>query len=112
MSGDRDGAGQVQTLTGPLPIADTLRIAKQIAEAIEYAHDRGIIHRDLKPANIKVTPDGSVKILDFGLAKAMAEAADSSLNLRGSMSPTLSLAATHAGVIMARPGTWRPNRRR
>jgi eukaryotic-like serine/threonine-protein kinase len=97
-----------QTLTGPLPIADTLRIAKQIAEAIEYAHDRGIIHRDLKPANIKVTPDGSVKILDFGLAKAMDEAADSSLNLRGSMSPTLSLAATHAGVIMGTAGYMAP----
>jgi serine/threonine-protein kinase len=88
------------TLTGPLPIADALRIARQIADAIEYAHDRGIIHRDLKPGNIKVTPDGSVKVLDFGLAKAMDDAADSTLNLHGSMSPTLSLAATHAGVIM------------
>src|SRR5262245_41871565 len=62
---------QGSTLAGPLPIADALRVAKQIAEAIEYAHDRGIIHRDLKPANIKVTPDGTVKVLDFGLAKAM-----------------------------------------
>ena len=88
------------TLTGPLPVADALPVVKQIAEALEYAHDRGIIHRDLKPANIKVTPDGSVKVLDFGLAKAMDDAGDSTLNLHGSMSPTLSLAATHAGVIM------------
>ncbi len=75
---------------------------------MEYAHDRGIIHRDLKPANIKVTPDGTVKVLDFGLAKAMDEAADSSLHLRGSMSPTLSLAATHAGVIMGTAGYMAP----
>jgi serine/threonine-protein kinase len=96
------------TLTGPLPMAEGLPIAKQIAEALEYAHDRGIIHRDLKPANIKVTPDGTVKVLDFGLAKAMDEAADSSLHLRGSMSPTLSLAATHAGMIMGTAGYMAP----
>ena len=56
---------------GSIPLDDALPIAKQIAEALETAHDRGIIHRDLKPANIKVTPDGIVKVLDFGLAKAM-----------------------------------------
>jgi serine/threonine-protein kinase len=88
------------TLTGPIPIADTLRIARQIADAIEYAHDRGIIHRDLKPANIKVTPDGSVKVLDFGLAKAMDVTSDSMSGVAGTMSPTLSLAATHAGLIL------------
>ncbi len=88
------------TLTGPLPIADALRIARQIADAIEYAHDRGIIHRDLKPANIKVTPDGSVKVLDFGLAKAMDVTSDSAIGVAGTMSPTLSLAATHAGLIL------------
>ena len=87
------------TLTGPLPIDDALRIARQIAEAIEYAHDRGIIHRDLKPANIKVTPDGTVKVLDFGLAKAMDDS-DSIASMTGTMSPTLSLGATYAGVIM------------
>ena len=96
------------TLTGPLPVGEALPIARQIAEALEYAHDRGIIHRDLKPANIKVTPDGSVKVLDFGLAKAMDDAGDSTLNLRGSMSPTLSLAATHAGVIMGTAGYMAP----
>ena len=54
---------------GPIPIDEALPIAKQIAEALEAAHEQGIIHRDLKPANIKVTPDGTVKVLDFGLAK-------------------------------------------
>jgi Tol biopolymer transport system component len=89
-----------RTLAGPLPIADALPIAKQVAEAIEYAHDRGIIHRDLKPANIKVTADGSVKVLDFGLAKAMDDSTDPVSNVLATMSPTLSLAATHAGVIL------------
>ena len=89
-----------QTLAGPLPLADALPLARQITEAIEYAHDRGIIHRDLKPANIKVTPDGSVKVLDFGLAKAMDDSTDPVTNVLATMSPTLSLAATHAGVIL------------
>jgi Tol biopolymer transport system component len=89
-----------QTLDGPLPIADALPLARQIAEAIEYAHERGIIHRDLKPANIKVTRDGTVKVLDFGLAKAMDDSTDPVANVLATMSPTLSLAATHAGVIL------------
>ena len=59
---------------GPIPIDEALPIAKQIAEALEAAHEQGIIHRDLKPANIKVRPDGTVKVLDFGLAKAMEPA--------------------------------------
>jgi eukaryotic-like serine/threonine-protein kinase len=84
--------------TGPIPLDEALPIARQIAEALEAAHEQGIIHRDLKPANIKVRPDGSVKVLDFGLAKAMEPALASSANAM--MSPTLSLHATQAGIIL------------
>src|SRR6266436_1281934 len=58
---------------GPMPLEEALRIARQISDAIEAAHEKGIIHRDLKPANIKITPDGTVKVLDFGLAKVFAD---------------------------------------
>ena len=81
---------------GPISIDEALPIAKQIVEALEAAHEHGIIHRDLKPANIKVRPDGTVKVLDFGLAKAMDTAPASDLT----HSPTLSMMATQAGVIL------------
>src|SRR5215831_9530250 len=82
---------------GPIPVEEALDIAKYIAEALEVAHEKGIVHRDLKPANVKITPEGNVKVLDFGLAKAMdAETANANL----SNSPTLSMAATNVGVIL------------
>src|SRR6516225_6814418 len=92
----------------PLPLDESLHIAKQIAEALEYAHERGLIHRDLKPANIKVTADGTVKVLDFGLAKALDSPLSSSTSVaaatEGQDSPTLSIAATQAGVILGTAG--------
>ena len=81
---------------GPIPVDEVLPIAKQIAEALEAAHEQGVIHRDLKPANIKLKPDGTVRVLDFGLAKAVERSGGSD----PSLSPTLTAAATQMGVIL------------
>src|SRR5262245_45537821 len=90
---------------GAIPIDEALPIAKQISEALEEAHEKGIIHRDLKPANIKITPEGKVKVLDFGLAKAYeGETSNSEL----SNSPTLSMAATNPGIILGTAGYMSP----
>jgi len=84
---------------GPIPIDEALPIARQIADAMEFAHERGIIHRDLKPANIKIRDDGTVKVLDFGLAKALSP--DSVSGSSDAMnSPTLTARATQIGVIL------------
>jgi serine/threonine-protein kinase len=96
---------------GPIPLADALAIAKQIAEALEAAHELGIIHRDLKPANIKVRSDGTVKVLDFGLAK-LAEPMAAGSNVNVSMSPTLSLNATMAGLILGTAAYMAPEQAR
>ncbi|MBI3693864.1 MAG: serine/threonine protein kinase, partial [Acidobacteria bacterium] len=97
-----------KTMEGPLSLEETLNVARQIAEALEAAHDKGIVHRDLKPANIKITPEGKVKVLDFGLAKAM-QGEPSSVGL--SQSPTVS-AGTEAGVVMGTAGYMSPEQAR
>jgi Tol biopolymer transport system component len=95
--------------TGPMPIDEALPIAKQICEALEYAHERGVVHRDLKPANVKISRQESVKILDFGLAKAVhGEASASSAG----DSPTLSEMATRAGVLLGTAAYMSPEQAR
>src|SRR5437870_2511245 len=89
---------------GAMPIEEALKIAHQIVEALEAAHEKGIVHRDLKPANVKVTPDDTVKVLDFGLAKAVTDEPTVGTRQSGrdgaTHSPTLSMMATQAGVIL------------
>ena len=97
--------------TGRVPADDAIPIALQIAEALEAAHDRGVVHRDLKPANVQITRDGVVKVLDFGLAKALAPETDDSRS-DPSQSPTLTSAATQFGVIMGTAAYMAPEQAR
>ena len=90
--------------TGPLSVAEALRLARQVADALEAAHDRGIVHRDLKPANIKVTSDGTAKVLDFGLAKLVAHDSDDS--------ESATVTGTHAGLILGTPRYMSPEQAR
>ena len=106
-----DGEDLAQRIArGPIPVDEALPIARQIADALEAAHEQGVIHRDLKPANIKVRPDGTIKILDFGLAKALDPAGASRASAMNS--PTLSLHGTQAGLILGTAAYMSPEQAR
>jgi serine/threonine-protein kinase len=96
---------------GPIPLDEALPIARQIAEALEAAHEQGIIHRDLKPANIKVRPDGRVKVLDFGLAKALEPISEAGADVTASLTIT-SPAMTGMGIILGTAAYMSPEQAR
>jgi hypothetical protein len=107
-----DGEDLAQRLKGgALPRAEALTIGLRVAEALEAAHERGIVHRDLKPANVLVTPDGKVKVLDFGLARAF-ETDPASGEVSPTMSPTLTSAGTVAGMILGTAAYMSPEQAR
>ncbi|MBK5255842.1 MAG: serine/threonine protein kinase [Vicinamibacteria bacterium] len=97
---------------GAIPVHEAIAMARQIAEALEEAHEHGIVHRDLKPANVKVTPDGKVKVLDFGLAKALEDGSGGGSNPQLSHSPTMSRHATEAGLILGTAAYMSPEQAR
>ena len=98
---------------GAIPVEEAIGIARQIAEALEEAHEHGIVHRDLKPANVRLTPDGKVKVLDFGLAKALeGDPSSSAANSQLSHSPTMSRHATEAGMILGTAAYMSPEQAR
>jgi serine/threonine protein kinase len=95
---------------GPIPLDEALHIVRQIADGLEYAHEKNIVHRDLKPANVKITPEGTVKILDFGLAKAFSD--DPSTTADPLSSPTLTMGQTLAGMILGTAAYMAPEQAR
>jgi serine/threonine-protein kinase len=106
-----DGEGlEARLARGPVPMDEAIAIARQIAEALEHAHDSGIVHRDLKPANVRLTAHGTVKLLDFGLAKALEE--ESTKQAHASDSPTLTRHGTEAGLILGTAAYMSPEQAR